>query len=120
VAILLFRLRYVPEDEADEVRALLEEHDISFYETSAGNWRISLPAIWLPDDSQLIEARQLLEAYQHQRYRKARQELEESKSTGTQRTLWRNFIEDPFRVSLYLGLILLVLYLSLQVFLAFS
>ena len=39
---LLFRLRNVPDDEAEEVRQLLEEHGIETYETDAGNWGISL------------------------------------------------------------------------------
>ena len=47
MALLLFRLRNVPDDEADEVRHLLNENSIEFYETSAGNWGISMPAIWL-------------------------------------------------------------------------
>lgn len=48
---LLFKLRGVPDDEADEIRALLAEKQIEYYETSAGNWGISLPALWLQDDS---------------------------------------------------------------------
>ena len=31
--VLLFKLNGVPEDEADEVRALLADHGIDFYET---------------------------------------------------------------------------------------
>jgi hypothetical protein len=31
---LLLNLRRVPDDEADEVRALLEQHQILFYETA--------------------------------------------------------------------------------------
>ena len=38
MATLLFRLRHVPDDEADDVRALLEENGIDFYETTPGNW----------------------------------------------------------------------------------
>ncbi|MGK0318613.1 MAG: hypothetical protein ACI9JP_000792, partial [Granulosicoccus sp.] len=35
---LVFRLRNVPEDEADDVRMLMNENDFDWYETSAGNW----------------------------------------------------------------------------------
>ena len=42
---LLFRLRNVPDDEADEVRELLTQHSIEFYETGAGNWGISMPRV---------------------------------------------------------------------------
>ena len=38
----LFNLRGVPEDEAEDIRQLLDEHEIEFYETSAGNWGVSL------------------------------------------------------------------------------
>ena len=46
---LLMNLRHVPDDEADEVRALLKEHGIGFYETQAGRWRISLAGIWVEE-----------------------------------------------------------------------
>ena len=49
---LLFKLRNVPDDEAEEVRQLLNDHEINFYETRAGGWGISMPGIWLPDDRQ--------------------------------------------------------------------
>ncbi|MCB1671231.1 MAG: DUF6164 family protein [Gammaproteobacteria bacterium] len=118
MAVLLFKLRHVPDDEADEVRALLEEHGIAFYETSAGNWRISMPALWLQDESQLREARSLLDRYQQDRSARARQEYLNLKQTGQHQTLWKNFIREPIRVSLYLGGALVILYLSLQAFLS--
>lgn len=37
-AKILFRLSGVPDDEADDVRMLLTDNAIDFYETSAGNW----------------------------------------------------------------------------------
>jgi hypothetical protein len=64
---LLFRLRNVPDDEAQEVRELLDENGVEFYETSAGNWGISLPGIWLADASDYTRARALLDCYQDQR-----------------------------------------------------
>jgi len=120
LATLLFRLRHVPEDEAEEVRALLEMHEIDFYETSAGNWRISMPAIWIRDDQQLELARQLLDQYQQSRFQNAREQYEQLKESGQHRTLWQNFVEQPVRVGIYLGAALLVLYLSLQVFLSLA
>ena len=38
---LLLNLRQVPDDEAEEVRALLNEHRIAFYETTPSLWGIS-------------------------------------------------------------------------------
>lgn len=116
MATLLFRLRHVPEDEAEEVRALLEQHEIDFYETSAGNWRISMPALWIRDDDQLEQARQLLDQYQESRYRNARDHYDQLRQSGQHRTLWQNFIDEPVKVGFYLGAALFVLYLSLQVF----
>ena len=116
MATLLFKLRSVPEDEAEEVRTLLDEHEIFYYETSAGNWRISMPALWLKDDSQLPQARALLDAYQLERRERIRKEHEVQKLAGQHQTLWKNFRREPLRVSFYLGAALIVLYLSLQVF----
>lgn len=118
MATLLFKLRHVPEDEAAEVRALLEAHDIAYYETSAGNWRISMPALWLRDEAQLEQARQLLDAYQQERFRKAREDYEALRRAGQHQTLWQRFRQEPVRVGGYLGAALLVLYLSLQAFLS--
>ena len=115
---LLFRLRHVPDDEAEEVRSLLEANEIDFFETSAGNWGISLPALWLKDESQLQQARQLLDAYQQQRQIRIRSEYEQSRQRGEARTLWHSFVEDPFRFILYVGLAGLVLFFSVQVFLS--
>ena len=56
---LLFNLQNVPEDEAEEVRALLHENEIRFYETQSGRWRIGLAGIWLPDGNQKLEAQSL-------------------------------------------------------------
>lgn len=118
MAILLFRLRHVPEDEAEEVRQLLTDEGIAFYETLAGNWRISMPAIWLSDDSQLDQARELLDRYQEARLAKARMEYEARIRDGSHETLWKKFLREPVKVSFYLGAALLVLYLSVQVFLS--
>ena len=64
MAVLLFPLRNVPDDEAEEVRALLGTHGIDFYETPASAFGISAGAIWLRDEAQLQVARQLIDDYQ--------------------------------------------------------
>lgn len=113
---LLFNLRHVPDDEAEEVRALLNAHGVDFYETSAGSWKTSVPALWLKDSSQLVLARQLLETYQQERSTRIKREYEVLKQSGEHRTFWRNFRESPFRVGAVLLLIGLVLYLSIRLF----
>ncbi len=105
----LFKLRGVPDDEAEEIRALLQEHTIDFYETPAGNWGISMPSIWLNDELQLEQARTLIEEYQQQRQRSGRQERP--------RTLFAMVGEHPLRYLVYVALIALVLYISITPFL---
>lgn len=67
MATLVFRLKFVPDDEADDIRQLLTDHDIAFYETSAGRWQISMAGIWVKDKQQALLARQLINEDQQQR-----------------------------------------------------
>lgn len=115
---LLFKLRHVPDDEADEVRALLTENDIEFFETFAGNWGISLPALWLKDETQFTRARTLLDVYQEERHRRIREDFEQRRMRGEVKTLWHSFIESPLRFLLYMCLAGMVLFFSVQMFLS--
>ncbi len=119
MAVLLFKLNGVPEDEAEEVRALLAENAIDVYETEAGRWGISLAAIWLRDEDQLTRARTLIDDYQHERYLRAREEYERKREAGELDTLLGRAMRHPVRFLLYLAAILLVLYLSLMPFVGF-
>jgi hypothetical protein len=67
MATLVFRLKYVPDDEADDIRQLLTDHDIAFYETTAGRWQISLAGLWVKDKEQALQARVLIKADQIER-----------------------------------------------------
>jgi len=116
---LLFKMRYVPEDEAQEVRDLLESNGIEFFETSAGNWGISVPAIWAKQDDQFEKARALIDEYQEARTERIREEFEVSKQRGETKTMWHAFMEEPLRFTLYIGLITAVLFFSLRFFLSF-
>ena len=110
MAVQLFNLRNVPDDEADEIRALLQEHSIDYYETPAGNWGISMPSLWINDESQLEQARALIEQYQQERQRISREESQP-------RTLVEMVREHPMRYLAYLALIALILYISVTPFL---
>jgi len=116
MAVLLFRLNGVPEDEADDIRRLLNEHGITFYETHAGRFGISLAAIWLRDESQQATARELLDTYQEARRQRVREEYEALRRMGRHETWWRRFGENPVRFLVYVGVILFILYLSLVPF----
>lgn len=116
---LLFKMRYVPEDEAQEVRELLEQNDIEYFETSGGNWGISVPALWAKQDEQFAKARELIDDYQLKRSELIREEFETSRQRGETKTMWHSFQEEPFRFTLYIGLITIVLFFSLRFFLSF-
>lgn len=116
---LLFRLRHVPEDEADEVRELLSQHGIEFYETGAGNWGISMPALWMHGESRFEEARALLEAYQQERAQRMREEYEELVKLGQADSMLTSFRHHPLRFIAFSLLIAAVLYLSVSSFFSF-
>ncbi|ALP52848.1 hypothetical protein Tel_06585 [Candidatus Tenderia electrophaga] len=116
MAVQLFILRGVPEDEAEEIRALLAEQHIDYYETPAGSWGMSLPALWLTDETQLERAQGLLAQYQQQRLSQARSEFEALKAEGRQRSIIDLFREHPLRYLLYLVLVGVIAYFSISPF----
>ncbi|MGD9386435.1 MAG: DUF6164 family protein [Thioalkalispiraceae bacterium] len=120
MAVIIFKLRFVPEDEAQDVRELLSENKIDYYETSAGIFGISMPALWLKDESQLEKARELIEEYQQVRQSRAQKEYQQQKQTGSARTLLDIFKEDPMRFIGYLLAIALVIYFTVFLFMALS
>lgn len=106
MAVLIFKLRYVPDDEAHEVRELLSNNDIDFYETSAGVFGISMPGLWLKNEEQLQKARQLIDEYQQLRQVKVREEYEQ----GNARTFMDMFKEAPVRYISFILAIILMFY----------
>lgn len=109
---LLFKLRGVPEDEADDIRELLTEHEIDFYETSPGNWGFSMPGIWLRDKDAFENARSLIDEYQKARVIRVREEYARLKKEGKNRTFFDWVIEKPASFIFYLMIIGAVLYLQ--------
>ena len=114
MTLLLFNLRDVPEDEADEVRELLTTQNIDFYETSAGNWGMSMPALWLRNDADLEKARYVLNNYQQQRFLTSRENYLLRKKTDQEKTFLKAFIEKPLLYCAYLFTMLLVVYVSIK------
>lgn len=107
MAILLFRLANVPEDEAHEIRELLENNEINFYETDAGFWRIGLDAIWLRDKAQLEQAHELVQAYQIERAQRQQAIHAQLVAQGEVVTAWELFLSQPLR---YLGLLFAIVF----------
>ena len=113
---LLIKLRHAPDDEIEDIRKLLKEHRIGFYETHAGPWGVSSAAIWLNDAQQYERAKRLVDDYEEQRFRDKRAEYEEQCRSGQQRTVLHNLVEHPVQVILYCLLAGLILYLSISPF----
>lgn len=115
--VKLFPLNGVPEDEAEEVRALLNAGEIDYYETPAGNWGLSVPALWLHDENQFAQARALIDVYQQARLLRVREEYEQQQREGRQRTLIDVIRENPLRFFAYVAVIVAIIYFSTQPFL---
>lgn len=118
MAVLLFKLNDVPEEEAEEVRQLLRDHHFDFYETSAGRWRLSVAAIWLSDESQAAAARAVLDEYQTELSARVRREFAELEAQGRAPTLWRSLTRHPIRFLFFTVAAVLVLALSILPFLS--
>ncbi|MBD9357232.1 DUF6164 family protein [Methylomonas albis] len=114
MTILFFSLRGVPADEADDVRQLLADNDIEFYETSPGNWGISTPAIWLYQREDLDNARQLFDEYQQQRALAQQALYRQTKAQGEYHGFLRHNLNKPLRFLGYSLVIGLVFYVSVK------
>jgi len=99
---LLFNLRQVPDDEADEVRALLREHEVDFYETPASKWGLGSGALWTHDADAAGRARQLLADYQVKRATQARDARDAGLRDGTAPSFFDVVRAEPLRVFLVL------------------
>ena len=113
---MLFKLRFVPEDEAQDIRELLTDNEIDYYETSAGVMGISMPALWLKTDSLLEKAKQLIDEYQEQRAHLAQTEYNTQKEGGTNKSMLDLFKEDPRRFIGYSIAIIALIYFSVIIF----
>jgi hypothetical protein len=117
MAKILFRLNGVSDDETNDVRELLTNNAIDFYETSPGNWGVSMPAIWLSDDDQFEKAKALLNAYQDERTVRMREEYARLKREGKNKTFIDAVMQNPAHFTIHLALALLVIYLSVTLIL---
>jgi hypothetical protein len=115
---MLLNLRNVPDDESDEVRAMLESSGIAWYETRPNRWGFSAGAIWISDDNEVPEARRLMAVYQTQRRTQAREELELARREGRAPTFWTVLRQEPARVLLtVLGILFMLGLVALPVLL---
>ncbi|MEH6519061.1 MAG: DUF6164 family protein [Halioglobus sp.] len=115
MAVLIFRLNGVSEEEAQDVRDLLSDNALESYETSAGRWGLSVAALWLANDNEKIRARELIDAYQLERLRY----FEELKIETSPETFSDRFKQAPLNVIFYSLLAVIILFLSLAPFIKF-
>ncbi len=106
---LLLNLRNVPDDEADDVRAMLDAHGIAYYETTPSMWGVSSGGIWVNEDAAIVAAKRLMAEYQGRRQAEARAEYAAARSAGTAETFWSVLRAEPGRVALTLLAILFLL-----------
>lgn len=109
---LLLNLRHVPDDEADDVRALLDANRIGFYETAPSFWGLSGGGIWIDDDAQVAEAKRLMADYQSARATRMRAEYAAARRDGTAETIWTVLRTQPLKVLVILAAIAFLLYLT--------
>ena len=120
MSVKLFSLRDVPDDEADGIRQLLEQHRLDYYETPGSGWGISAPCIWLRDEADLERAKALIDEYQRQFTAQARSNYQALKAAGRQPTLWGLICGQPLKVMIYVALILFFAYISISPFINFG
>ncbi|GMV30260.1 MAG: hypothetical protein AMXMBFR59_23850 [Rhodanobacteraceae bacterium] len=95
---LLLNLRQTPDDEAEDVRQLLQANAIGFYETPPSRFGISAGAIWLVDEARADEALALLAQYQTQRREAARAAYAQARAEGSAPGFWQQLRREPVRV----------------------
>ncbi|MFT6286745.1 MAG: hypothetical protein ACJA09_001497 [Alcanivorax sp.] len=115
MAVLIFRLHSVSDEEAQDVRDLLSDNSLDAYETSAGRWGLSTAGLWLVNNSEKIRARELIDTYQLER----RRYFEALKIKDPPETLSDRFKQSPLKVIFYSLLAVSMLFLSLVPFIQF-
>lgn len=115
---LLLNLRNVPDDEAGDVRAMLDSKRIAYYETPPSFWGISAGGIWVTEDADFAEAKRAFDDYEQQRSARVRAEYAAARREGTAETFIGILRSDPLRVALaLLGILLALALVALPVIL---
>ncbi|NNE62846.1 MAG: hypothetical protein HKN34_02075 [Gammaproteobacteria bacterium] len=117
MAKLIFKLKSVSYDEADDIKNLLTENKIDFYESPAGNWGISMHALWLNDEARYTQAKQLIDEYQVERSQRIRLETQQKIDQGEYETFIQRLFNKPIQLFITLAIIIFILYFSIMPFL---
>lgn len=92
---LLLNLRHVPDDEADEVRTMLDEAGVTYYETPPNRWGITSGGIWVRSPEELPRAKALMAEYQDERRARALADREARRQAGELEGFWEGFRNNP-------------------------
>lgn len=114
---LIFRLRNVPEEEAKAVRQLFDDHHIEYFETTAGNWGISMPGLWLKNENDTAQASALLDQFQRDYQKAAQETYQQQVRRGDAPNFFQVVKDRPFLVLLVISFCLFIVYVSTQPFL---
>jgi hypothetical protein len=117
MSVLIFRLNGVPDDEAADVRALLDEHGFAYHETTGGFLGIGVAGLWLLDDTQKSAARAVIDDYQLERSARLGAEQARLRRSGQAETTLRRIARRPLQSLFYLAGAAAILYLMLWPFL---
>jgi hypothetical protein len=117
MAKLIFKLKSVSYDEADDIKNLLTENEIAFYESPAGNWGISMHALWLNDEAQYTQAKKIIDEYQVKRSQQLRLETQQKIDQGEYETFIQRLFNKPVQFFIPLAIIVFILYFSIMPFL---
>lgn len=79
-----------------------------------------MPGLWLKDESQLQQARNLIEQYHTDRSTRVRQEHEQLKQEGKAETFIRRLKENPFMILVYVLMLAFAMYFFLVPFFYFA
>ncbi len=120
MAKLIFKLKSVSFEEADDIKNLLTENKIDFYESPAGNWGVSMHALWLNDEAQCVQAKLLIDEYQLKRSQRIKLETQQKIDEGEFETFFQRLLSRPVQFIILLAIILFILYLSVMPFLEFG
>ena len=113
---LIFKLNSVPEDEADEIRQLLENAEIPFYETDSGRWGLGFAAIWLKDKDLFESSKQIINDYQKERYQRVNDEHRAQEEAGEKISRIEFFKNAPIKFSLLIVFAVLLAYFTVAPF----
>lgn len=76
--------------------------------------------LWLNDDSQYLQAKELIDDYQQARSLRIRQETQQKFDSGEIETFYQRLLNRPVQFIMLLAIIIFIIYVSIMPFLNFG